>query len=87
MTEIKDKSEVVELYNANSMTLGKVSFLENGYIINTDNSSLEVHPVLGQRQHWHIYTIENHEIIGITGLSDISLNDLMNYLEEIKICD
>jgi hypothetical protein len=77
-------NEVVELLNFDK-SLGHIPFLENGYIINIDNSSLK-NPVkcssfseLEQRQ-WHLYIIENHEVVEVISLSDNGLKSLIEFI-------
>lgn len=77
-------TEAVDLLDFENASLGKVPFLEDGYVINLENSPLEVHPALGQRRHWHIYTIKNYEVIRLVSLSDDSLEKLVKFIDETR---
>lgn len=75
-------NEIVELYNANEMSLGKVSFLKDGYIINIDNEPLHNEKIHGlSPQRWHIYAVKDNAIIQLISLNDIKLAELIKYLK------
>ncbi len=78
---------MTELYNANDVSLGKVPFLEKGYIIDTDDSPLGTDPILGKRRRWHIYTIKDNETIGVCSISDEKLEKVKKFLEGIQSDD
>ncbi len=77
-------TEPVDLLNFDDSPFGTVPFLKNGYIINLENGPLEIDLVLGQRRHWHIHTVRDHEVIGLTSLSDDGLEELIKFMAEIR---
>jgi hypothetical protein len=85
LTKIITKDEITELYNINNIPLKKVEFLRDGFVINIDNAPLhneKIHNLMPRR--WHIYTIENHRIVGLCSLSDSNLEEVKKFIEEIK---
>lgn len=82
----KDES-VKTLVDFQDTSLGHTPFLERGCIIDFNNDDIGTCPVLGKRRHWHIYKVENYNIVGVTSLSDEALDKLIKFIDEIQEYD